>query len=111
MKVFSGLGMEYLTDEVCHLLGVHPGKLFIKKFSDGEMRPQILESVHDETVFLIQSMYSSDSIIALFLTISAIREAWAGQIIPVIPYYGYGRQDCKDRPRVPISAALWARFI
>lgn len=111
MKIISGLGMEDLTDKVCKILGVEPGKFKIHRFPDGEFRPQLLENVRGKEVFIIQSTHTHDNIIALLLTIHALKLAPAGRIIPVIPYFGYGRQERKDRPRVPISAALLAKFI
>lgn len=128
MKIFSGLGMQDLTAKVCEILctkpgrknpkegkekflNICPGKIDVKIFPDGEIRPQILENVRGQTVFIIQSTDSSDSLIKLFVTLDALRRSSTKRIIAVIPYFGYARQERKDRPRVPISAALIAKFI
>ena len=127
MKIFSGLGMQDLTAKVCEMLctkpgrtktkdgkqkflNICPGKIDVKIFPDGEIRPQIQENVRGQTVFIIQSTESSDHLIKLFVTLDALRRSSTRRIIAVIPYFGYARQERKDRPRVPISAALIAKF-
>ncbi len=88
------------------------GQLQIKRFSDGEMQPIIMQSVRGSYVFLIGSTYQpNDNLIELLLTIDAARRASAGYICAVMPYFGYARQDRKDRPRVPISAKLIANLL
>ena len=84
----------------------------VSKFSDGEMQPVINESVRGEYVFFIQSTFApADNLLELLLLIDAAKRASAGYITAVIPYYGYARQDRKDKPRVPISAKLIANMI
>ena len=90
----------------------HSEMLLFKTFSDGEMQPIINESVRGDYVFLIQSTFApSDNLMELLLMIDACKRASAGYITAVIPYFGYARQDRKDKPRVPISAKLIADII
>lgn len=111
MKILAGLGMEDMTQSVCERLDIAPTQFVIHRFPDGELRPQIEENIRGDTVFIIQTTHPHNNLIALLLTIDALKRSSASRIIPVIPYFAYGRQERKDRPRVPISAALWARCI
>lgn len=103
MKVFPGYQMDELTKSVYGILGMDLGKIKYHKFSDGEYLPQALESIRGKKVFFIMSTHSSDSIIADYLALKALRRSHA-KIIPVITYFGYGRQDRRDRSGVPISS-------
>lgn len=88
------------------------GKINIQKFSDGEIQPIFLESIRGDYVFLVQSTHApAENIMELLLMIDAARRASAGKIIVVMPYYGYARQDRKDRPRVAIGAKLVANML
>jgi ribose-phosphate pyrophosphokinase len=88
------------------------GKINIQKFSDGEIQPIFLESIRGDFVFLVQSTYApADNLMELLLMIDAARRASAGKIIAVLPYYGYARQDRKDRPRVAIGSKLVANML
>lgn len=88
------------------------GKINIQKFSDGEIQPIFLESIRGDIVFLVQSTYApADNLMELLLMIDAARRASAYKIIVVIPYYGYARQDRKDRPRVAIGSKLVANML
>jgi ribose-phosphate pyrophosphokinase len=112
VKIFSGNGSQALCAKIAQRFGTPTGKVNIQKFSDGEFQPVFLESIRGDYVFLIQSTCSpSDNIMELLLMIDAAKRASAYKIIVVIPYYGYARQDRKDKPRVAIGAKLIASLL
>ena len=113
LKVFTGNAHPALAKEICASLGVPLGKAFVGTFPDGEVRLQVLENVRGADVFLIQPTCQpvNTSIMELLILIDAFRRASAHRITAVMPYYGYARQDRKDRPRVPISSKLVADLI
>ena len=112
VKLFSGTNSHYLADKIADEYGEKLGDLTVSRFSDGEMQPIINESVRGDNVFFIQSTFApSDNLLELLLMIDAAKRASAGYITAVIPYYGYARQDRKDKPRVPISAKLIANML
>ena len=103
---------QYLSEQIAETYGHELGQFQVARFSDGEMQPIIEESVRGEYVFIIGSTFQpSDNLMELLLTIDAARRASAGYVCAVIPYFGYARQDRKDRPRVPISAKLIANLL
>ncbi len=111
-KIFAGTGSEKLAAQICKSYGIQAGKINIQKFSDGEIQPIFLESIRGDFVFLVQSTYApSDNLMELLLMIDAARRASAYKIIAVMPYYGYSRQDRKDRPRVAIGSKLVANML
>jgi len=111
-KIFSGTGSQLLAQQICKRYGTQPGKVNIQRFSDGEISPNFLESVRGDYVFLIQSTFApAENFMELLLMIDAARRASAYKIIAVIPYYGYSRQDRKDRPRVAIGSKLVANML
>jgi ribose-phosphate pyrophosphokinase len=111
-KIFAGTGSQKLAEKICKSYGCQPGKINIQKFKDGEIQPIFLESIRGDFVFLVQSTYApADNIMELLLMIDAARRASANKIIAVIPYYGYARQDRKDRPRVAIGSKLIANML
>jgi ribose-phosphate pyrophosphokinase len=111
-KIFSGTGSQRLTDQICKRYGTQPGKVNIQRFSDGEISPGFLESIRGDYVFLVQSTCSpAENFMELLLMIDAARRASAYKVIAVIPYYGYARQDRKDRPRVAIGSKLVANML
>jgi ribose-phosphate pyrophosphokinase len=111
-KIFAGTSSQELTEQICKRYGAPPGKISIQRFSDGELQPIFLESIRGDFVFLVQSTHSpSDNLMELLLMIDAARRASADKIIAVIPYYGYARQDRKDRPRVAIGSKLVANML
>lgn len=111
-KIFAGLGSKQLAEQICKSHGSQLGKITIQRFSDGEIQPIFLESIRGDFVFLIQSTFSpSDNLMELLLMIDAARRASAYKIIAVLPYYGYARQDRKDRPRVAIGSKLVANML
>jgi ribose-phosphate pyrophosphokinase len=111
-KIFSGTGSQALAEQICKRYGTHLGRINIQKFSDGEIQTTFLESVRGDFVFLVQSTFApADNFMELLLMIDAARRASAYKIIAVIPYYGYARQDRKDRPRVAIGSKLVANML
>jgi ribose-phosphate pyrophosphokinase len=112
-KVFSGTANPTLTQEICDALACPLGEMMIKRFADGETHLQIQENVRGSDVFLVQPTSSpvDHHLMELLLLIDAFKRASAERITAVLPYYGYARQDRKDRPRMPISAKLVASLI
>ncbi|HEX2535618.1 MAG TPA: ribose-phosphate diphosphokinase, partial [Chitinophagaceae bacterium] len=97
---------------MCEKYGCQPGKINIQRFSDGEIQPTFTESIRGDMVFLVQSTHApADNIMELLLMIDAARRASAYKIVAVIPYYGYARQDRKDKPRVAIGSKLLANML
>jgi ribose-phosphate pyrophosphokinase len=112
IKIFSGTGSRYLAEKIAGHLGPGLGQISIQRFSDGEIQPTFLESIRGDYVFLVQSTFSpSDNLMELLLMIDAARRASAYKIIAVIPYFGYARQDRKDKPRVAIGSKLVANLL
>ena len=113
MKLFSGTSNPELTREVCDYLGIEPSKVAAKTFSDGETQVEIHENIRGGDVFVLQSTSTpvNDNLMQLLIMMDAFRRASAERITAIIPYYGYGRQDRKVKPRVPISAKLVADLI
>src|SRR6187401_3023841 len=111
-KIFSGTGSQDLADQICKSYGIRQGKVNIQRFSDGEIQPTFMESIRGDFVFLVQSTHSpAENLMELLLMIDAARRASAYKIIAVIPYYGYSRQDRKDKPRVSIGSKLVANIL
>ncbi|PJZ69803.1 ribose-phosphate pyrophosphokinase [Leptospira perolatii] len=113
LAVFSGSSNRIIAEEICKELGISPGKINLRKFSDGEIAVKIEENVRGRDVFIIQSTSepANDHLMELLLIMDALRRASAKSISVVMPYYGYGRQDRKVEPRVPISARVVADLI
>jgi ribose-phosphate pyrophosphokinase len=113
LKVFSGNANQPLAQEICDHLDIPLGKINLTKFSDGELYCQILENVRGKDVFLIQPTCCpvNTNLMELLIMIDAFKRSSATRITSVIPYYGYGRQDRKDKPRVPISSKLIADLL
>jgi ribose-phosphate pyrophosphokinase len=109
VKIFSGNGSHELAERIAQRFGASLGKVNIQKFSDGEFQPIFLESIRGDYVFLVQSTFApTDNLMELLLMIDAAKRASAYKIIAVIPYYGFSRQDRKDKPRVAIGSKLVA---
>ena len=107
MKVFSGRSNIKLAQGICDSLGIPLGQVTIKDFSDGEMYVAFNENIRNEDVFIIQSTNSpSNNLLEMLLMLDAAKRASAKTVVAVIPYFGYARQDRKDKPRVPISSRL-----
>ena len=112
VKLFSGTNSVYLSDKIADFYGDALGDVRLNRFSDGEMQPVINESVRGAFVFFIQSTFApAENLMELLLMIDAAKRASAGYITAVIPYFGYARQDRKDKPRVPISAKMIANLL
>ena len=110
--VFSGTKSKYLAEKICSSLGCPLGKLVITHFADGEFSVSYEESIRGRDVFLVQSTFpNSDNLMELLLMIDAAKRASAKSIIAVIPYFGWARQDRKDKPRVSIGAKLVADML
>src|SRR5438046_4508005 len=112
-KVFCGTANISLCDEVCAFLGLSRGAALVTRFKDGEAYVQIQENVRGADVFLMQPTCDPVDmhLMELLLMIDALKRASARRITAVIPYFGYARQDRKDKPRVPISAKLVADLL
>lgn len=110
--VFSGTATKYLAEKICQSLGCPLGKLLMMKFSDGEFAVSYEQSIRGRDVFLVQSTFpTSDNLMELLLMIDAAKRASAKSINAVVPYFGWARQDRKDRPRVSIGAKLVADLL
>ena len=112
-KIFSGTANEALADEVCHFLGMQRGLAQVTRFADGECYVQIQENVRGADVFVMQPTCRpvDGHLMELLLMIDALKRASARRITAVIPYFGYARQDRKDKPRSPISSKLVADLL
>lgn len=113
MKIFSGCASETLTDRICSHLGISKGKTIVGRFSDDEIRVQILENIRGKDVFIVNSTSPpvNDHLMELLILCDAARRASAARVTAVLPYFGYARQDRKDKPRVPITAKLVSNLI
>jgi ribose-phosphate pyrophosphokinase len=113
LKVFTGRAHPTLALEICRILGEEPGKISLYNFSDGENYVQIDENVRGADVFIIQPTCPpvNDNLVELLIMLDAFKRSSASRVTAVIPYYGYARQDRKDKPRVPITSKLAADLI
>jgi ribose-phosphate pyrophosphokinase len=113
LRVFGGRAHPELTDEICSIIGLEAGKITLYSFSDGESYVQIDENVRGADVFVIQptSPPVNDNLMELLIMLDAFKRSSARRVTAVLPYYGYARQDRKDKPRVPITSKLVADVI
>jgi len=117
LKVFSGSAHPELAKEIAAFLGVQPGQARLKRFPDTEVSFQIDENIRGTDVFVVQPTCANgtasvdQALVELMIMIDAFRRSSAARITAVLPYYGYARQDRKDKPRVPISAKLVANVL
>ena len=112
IKFFAGRGSRYLAEKIVASYGTTLGNSEVQQFSDGEFQPCFNESIRGCTVFIIQSTFPPlDNLMELLMMIDAARRASAYKVIAVMPYFGWARQDRKDRPRVPIGAKLVANML
>ena len=112
VKIFSGRATTYLAERIAHAYGEPLGTVNYQQFSDGEMSPFIGESVRGHDVFIVQSTFApAENFMELLLMIDAARRASALNVNVIIPYFGYARQDRKDKPRVAIAAKLIANLL
>lgn len=111
-KIFSGTKSQYLAEAMCKELGMELGKMNIQHFADGEFEVSFEESIRGCEVFLVQSTFpNTDNLMELLLMIDAAKRASAKSVIAVIPYFGWARQDRKDKPRVSIASKLVADLL
>jgi ribose-phosphate pyrophosphokinase len=112
-KIFSGSANRSLAQEICKHIGVALGETKMQRFADGEVYFQLLENVRGADVFVVQPTCNpvDQHLVELLIMIDALKRASAGRITVVVPYYGYARQDRKDRPRVAISSKLVADLL
>ena len=113
IKIFTGTANPALAEEICQQLGLDLGMMKLRRFSDGEINLQVLENVRGADCFVVQPTCApgDSNLMELLEIIYTLRLSSAERITAVLPYYGYGRQDRKDKPRVPISAKLVASLI
>ena len=112
LKIFSGRSNLTLAQGIVDVLGVDLGDVTIRTFADGELWVKYEENIRGQDVFIIQSTNEpADNLIELFLLLDAAVRASAQRVTAVIPYFGYGRQDRKDQPRVPISSRVMVDII
>lgn len=113
LVVLGGNSNPELLREICTSLGVHPGKAEVGRFPEGEIRVQIQQNIRGRDVFILQSTSTppNEHLMELLILIDAVRRASASRVTAVLPFFGYARQDRKDKPRVPITAKLVANLI
>lgn len=112
IKVFAGESSLYLGESICKELGIELGKMKKERFADGEFEVAFEESIRGSEVYLVQSTFPNcDNLMELLLMVDAAKRASAGSIIAVMPYFGWARQDRKDKPRVSIAAKLVADLL
>ena len=112
IKVFAGTKSHYLGESICKELGIELGKMKTEYFADGEFEVGFEESIRGAEVYLVQSTFpKADNLMELLLMVDAAKRASASSIVAVIPYFGWARQDRKDKPRVPIAAKLVADLL
>jgi ribose-phosphate pyrophosphokinase len=112
IKVFAGEASRYLGESICKELGIELGKMNKERFADGEFEVGFEESIRGAEVYLVQSTFpTSENLMELLLMIDAAKRASAAHIIAVVPYFGWARQDRKDKPRVSIAAKLVADLL
>ena len=113
LTIFSGNSNPDLTDEICGYVGIPRGRAEVFKFSNDNTFVRIGESVRQNDVFVVQSFAApiNDAIMELLIMVDTLKRSSAGRVTAVIPYFGYGRTDKKDQPRVPITARLVAKLV
>jgi len=112
VKLFSGTASRYLSEKIAKSHGQELGNVIVSRFSDGEFQTSFEETVRGSDVFIIQSTFPpADNLFELLLMVDAAKRASANQIVAVIPYFGFARQDRKDKPRVAIGAKLVANLL
>ncbi len=113
LRLFTGRANPQLAGGICNYLGIEMGRIEVSEFSDGEIFVQVQENIRGQDVFLVQSTCqpANQHLMELLIMVDACKRASAARITVVLPYFGYSRQDRKDRPRVPITAKLVADLI
>ncbi len=112
VSIFSGRSSRYLAEKIAESYGVEMGKSIVTEFSDGEFQTSFEENIRGRDVFIVQSTFPpTDNLMELLMMVDAARRASARKIIAVLPYFGYARQDRKDKPRVSIASKLIANLL
>ncbi len=112
VKIFAGRTSKYLAEKIAESYGTELGKTTVTEFSDGEFQPCFEENIRGRDVFIVQSTFPpADNLFELLMMVDAARRASAKNIVAVIPYFGFARQDRKDRPRVTIAAKMIANLL
>jgi ribose-phosphate pyrophosphokinase len=112
IKIFSGRTTRYLAEKIAQSYGTELGKIVVTEFCDGEFQPSFEENIRGNDIFIVQSTFApASNLLELLMLIDAARRASARNIIAVIPYFGFARQDRKDKPRVSIAAKLMANLL
>ena len=112
IKIFSGTSSRQLAEKISDFFGSPLGEIELLKFSDGEMQVYYQESIRGSDIFIVQSTFSpADNLMELFLLVDAAKRASANQVVVVIPYYGYARQDRKFKSRVSVGAKMIANIL
>ncbi|MGE5423822.1 MAG: ribose-phosphate pyrophosphokinase [Syntrophothermus sp.] len=112
IKIFSGRATHYLAEKIAHSYGTELGRVVVTDFCDGEFQPSFEENIRGNDIFIVQSTFApATNLLELLMLIDAARRASARNIIAVIPYFGYARQDRKDQPRVSIASKLMANLL
>lgn len=112
IKIFSGRATNYLAEKIAQSYGTELGRVVVTDFCDGEFQPSFEENIRGNDIFIIQSTFApASNLFELLMLIDAARRASARNIIAVIPYFGYARQDRKDKPRVSIASKLVANLL
>jgi len=112
VNIFSGSASKYLAEKIAEHFGKPLGKSMLSRFSDGEFQPSFEETLRGNEVFIVQSTFApSDNLFELLLMVDAAKRASANQVVAIIPYFGFARQDRKDKPRVSIGAKLIADLL
>ena len=112
IKIFSGIETRYLAEKIAKSYGTELGEASLLRFSDGEFQPSFEETVRGTDVFIIQSTFPpTDNLFELLLLVDAAKRASAESVVAVIPYFGFARQDRKDKPRVSLGAKLIANLL
>jgi len=112
VTIFSGNSNHALANKIATKYGIELGKVTFSKFSDGEFQPSFEQIIRGHDIFIIQSTFSpTDNIFELLMMVDAAKRASARKVVVIIPYFGFARQDRKDKPRVPIGAKLMANLL
>ena len=112
IKIFSGSATKYIADKIAKSFGTPLGKVSVQRFADNEFQPCYEETVRGDYIFIVQSTFApAENLLELLFLVDAARRASAYKIVAVIPYFGFARQDRKDRPRVSIAAKLVSNLL
>ena len=112
IKIFGGTASKHLAEGIATACGERLGEVILNRFSDGEFQPSFEETVRGDVVYIVQSTFPpSDNLFELLMMVDAAKRASAKRIVAVMPYFGFARQDRKDKPRVSIGAKLVANML